>query len=142
MSWYHRTRTNPHFRSAKLIQTTPLRHFHGVTIQVPGRPAMNPVPKSLPAYLPPDSGEVLENLGLRPVLVAVAPEGLTVEDLADVGFRRHRVGDPVGAATENHLIRRFSRCCHTNCFSSGTFSCRTCEARSTRASSPRSWNER
>ena len=43
--------------------------------------------------------------------------------LADAGFRRHRVGDPVGAVPENHLIRRFvSRRCHTNCFSSGTFS--------------------
>jgi hypothetical protein len=43
--------------------------------------------------------------------------------LTDVGFRRHRVSDPVEAATENHLIRRFvSRCCHTYCFSSGTLS--------------------
>jgi hypothetical protein len=43
--------------------------------------------------------------------------------LTDVGFRRHRVSDPVEAATENHLIRRFvSRGCHTSCFSSGTLS--------------------
>jgi len=86
-------------------------------------PSMNPVPQGLPAHLPPDLGKVLEDLGLRPVLVAVASEGLAVEDLTDVGFRRHRVSDPVEAATENHLIRRFvSRGCHTSCFSSGTLS--------------------
>jgi hypothetical protein len=67
-------------------------------IPVSAVPSKNPVPQGLPAC--PHSEKVLEDLGLRPVLVAVAAEGLAVEDLTDVGFRRHRVGDPVGAATE------------------------------------------